>query len=71
MNIDETRKYYQRKGEELPKQAQEGLEKLGEKIGDSEWDDIFRAAWNDMYVSGRDLTDWLREHYSPPKLKKK
>lgn len=53
----------------IPKQAKEGLEKLGKKIGDSEWDDVFA----DFYTNGgmNTMLSWLKEHYYPPKPKEK
>lgn len=56
---------------ELPEEAQEGLKELGEKIGDSEWDDIFEN-WEDfkrLDLGTHDFGDWLKENFYPPKPK--
>lgn len=57
----------------LPKQAQEGLKKLGEKIGNDEWLELFKEFNKGYTFDQQNIINfklWLQENYFPPKPKK-
>ena len=59
----------------LPKQAQEGLDKLGEKIGYNEWEEIEKEYSKYVHRQiGKDEVykpqfEWFKDNFYPPKPK--